>query len=66
MNDYSIFPIINGLSDHDGQSISIHSFNLRPPPIKCRFIRKINEQKINDFLIKLSNENWDAVFITLS
>ena len=42
MGDYSICPIINGLSDHDAQSISIHSFNLRPPPKKCRFIRKIN------------------------
>jgi len=32
MSDYSICPIINGLSDHDAQFISIHSFNLRPPP----------------------------------
>jgi hypothetical protein len=64
MGDYSICPIINGLSDHDAQSISIHSFNLRPPPKKCRFIRKINEYTLNDFLIKLSYENWDTVFST--
>jgi hypothetical protein len=60
MGDYSICPIINGLSDHDAQSISIHSFNLRPPPKKCR----INEYTLNDFLIKLSYENWNTVFST--
>ena len=51
----------NGLSDHDAQSISIHSFNLRLPPKKYRFIRKINEYTLNDVLIKLSYENWDTV-----
>jgi hypothetical protein len=64
MGDYSICPIINGLSDHDAQSISLHSFILRPSPKKCRFIRKINEHTINDFLIKLSYENWGTVFST--
>jgi hypothetical protein len=29
---------------------------------KYRFIRKINEYTLNDFLIKLSYENWDTVF----
>jgi len=32
MGNYSLCPIINGLSDHDAQSITLHSFNLRPPP----------------------------------
>ena len=32
MGNYSICPIINGLSDHDAQSIKLHSFNQRPPP----------------------------------
>ena len=31
MGNYSICPIINGLSDHDAQSIILHSFNLTPP-----------------------------------
>jgi hypothetical protein len=64
MGDYSIRPIINGLSDHDAQSISVHSFSIRPPPKKFKIIRGINEQTINDFLINLSYENWDAVFST--
>ena len=64
MGDYSICPIINGLSDHDAQYISLHSFIMRPPLKKYRFIRKINEHTINDFLIKLSYENWETVFST--
>jgi hypothetical protein len=44
MRNYSICPIINGLSDHDAESVTLHSFNLRPPPKKCMLIRKINIQ----------------------
>ena len=64
MRDYTICPIINGLSDHDAQSISVHSFIQRPPHKKYRFTRKINEHTINDCLIKLSFENWETVFST--
>ena len=64
MGDYSVCPIINGLSDHDAQYISLHSFIMRPPLKKYRFIRKINEHTINDFLIKLGYENWETVFST--
>jgi len=62
MGNYSICPIIIGLSDHDAQSITLHSFNQRPPPKKYMLIRKINEHTINDFLNKLSCESWDTVF----
>jgi exonuclease III len=34
MGNYSICSIINGLSDHDAQSITSHFFNLRPPTKK--------------------------------
>ena len=64
MGNYSICPIIIGLSDHDAQSITLHSFNLRPPPKKCILITKINEHTINDFLNKLSYGIWDAIFST--
>jgi hypothetical protein len=29
---------------------------------KCILIRKINACSINDFILKLSHENWDSVF----
>jgi hypothetical protein len=64
MGNYSICPTINGLSDHDAQSITSHSFNLRPPPKKCMLIREINEHTINDFLNKLSYKTWDTIFST--
>jgi len=64
MGNYSICPIINGLSDHDAQSITLHCFNLRPPTKKYMLVRKINEHTINDFLIKLSYETWDTIFCT--
>jgi len=41
IRNYSICSIINGLSDHDTHSITLHSLNLRPPPKKCVLIRKI-------------------------
>ena len=34
MGNCSICPVINGLSDHDAQPITLHSFNLRPPTKK--------------------------------
>ena len=62
--NYSICPTINGLSDHDAQSVTLHFFNLGQPPKKCMSIRKINEHTINDFLNKLSYETWDTIFST--
>ena len=63
MGNYSTCPIIDGLSDHDAQSITLLSFNQRPPPKKCMLIRKMSEHSINDFL-KLSCESWDTIFST--
>jgi len=34
--NYSVSPIINGLSDHDAQLITLHSYNLRSPSKKYR------------------------------
>jgi hypothetical protein len=62
--NYSVSPITNGLSDHDAQIITFHSFNLRPPTKTCMLFRKINEQTINDFLLKLSHETSDTIFST--
>ena len=62
MGNYSICRIINGLSDHNAKSITLHSFNQRPPPKKCMLMRKINEHTINDFLNKLSYKTWDTIF----
>ena len=64
MGNYSICPIINGLSDHDVQSITLHSFNMRSHTQKSMLLRKTKESKINDFLMTLSYETWDNIFST--
>jgi hypothetical protein len=59
-----IIIIINGLSDHDAQNITLHSLKLRPSTKKFLLIRNINKQTINDFLLKLSFVTCDTVFST--
>jgi hypothetical protein len=61
-DSYSICPIINGLSDHDEQSITFNAKNLKPHTKQFKVIRKINKYTINDFLTKLSYETWDLTF----
>jgi hypothetical protein len=62
VGNYSINPVINGLSDHDAQVVTFHSLSLGPQIKKFMSIRKITELTINDFLLKLSYETWDTVF----
>ena len=61
MRKYSVSPVINGLSDHDSQLITIHTHNLRSYAKKYMLIRQINDHTINYFLTKLSCELWDGV-----
>jgi hypothetical protein len=62
IRNYSISSITNGLSDHDAQSLTLHSIGTCRTSKKSILIRKINECSINDFIYKLSHENWDSVF----
>jgi hypothetical protein len=58
-DSYSIYPIINRLSDHDARSITFNTITLKPPIKQVMEIRKINKYTINYFLAKLSYETWD-------
>jgi hypothetical protein len=51
-HDYSICPIINGLSDHDTQLITFNTISLKPPIKQFMEIRKFDKNSINDFLFK--------------
>jgi hypothetical protein len=53
-DDHSICPIINGLSDHDAQSITLNKININLYAKQFKIIRKINKQTIDDILIKFS------------
>jgi hypothetical protein len=61
--NFSIIPLINGLSDHDGQIITLsHITNITPN--KVSFLsRKINKDSILKFLNLLSYENWEEIFV---
>ena len=43
-DSYSICPIINGLSDHDTQSMTFNIITLKPPTKQVIEVRKINTQ----------------------
>jgi len=43
-DSYSICPVINGLSDHDAQSITFNITILKPPIKQVMKVRKINTQ----------------------
>jgi hypothetical protein len=61
-NNYSLCPIINGLSDHDVQLITLNTISLKPLTKQIMEIKKFDENSINDFLNKLSYETWDITF----
>jgi len=51
-----IFPICNGLSDHNAQLIMIHDIGLYDQIYNIINIRRINENSLNDFKYILNLE----------
>jgi hypothetical protein len=59
-SNFIITPVINGLSDHDAQLLTITEINLTKnmPP---KTIRNMHKNSIMEFQIKLSYKLWDNV-----
>ena len=58
---YTIHPLPNGLSDHDGQNLTI--LNLPIPSKHIKFIHTtFDNDSITQFKLQLSYEQWDNVF----
>lgn len=57
---YTVCPLINDLSDHDGQIVRIKA--IFQTQTKKNIARKINKDTISDFLNKLSSESWEGIF----
>ena len=55
--------LVNGLFDHDVQSITINNITVDKHINKTQSIRKFNKLSISQFAVNLSYENWDNVFI---
>jgi hypothetical protein len=61
LNNYQVFPLINGLSDHDAQIIVLNSLQNKPDEHQPYFRRNINIPWQNS-RIALSYGTWDLVF----
>ena len=61
--DFSVYPIINGISDHDAQIITLTDISISIPRHSSSLIRKIVSNTIKNFVYLLSFENWENVFM---
>jgi hypothetical protein len=59
---YAVTPIINGMSNHDTQLLTINTNNSEVPIHRSRTVSKINKYTISNFIDKLSSEIWDPIF----
>jgi hypothetical protein len=60
--NFVIFPIYNGLLDHDAQLITIHDIGLYEQTCYVINIRRISENFLNDFKYNLNFEQWEDIF----
>jgi hypothetical protein len=61
-NNFFLFPIINGLSDHDAQTIIIRNILEKKCDTHVCFNRRIDKFSIIDFNTKLSYESLKCIF----
>jgi hypothetical protein len=62
LKDYSIAPIYNDLSDHDGQFLTIYTGSDINRLTYRQIIKKINQASLQELSFRLSFENWEEVF----
>ena len=60
--NYSVYPLINGLSDHDAQVLNLLDITVLDERKELYSYRKINTYSLNEFQTKLSYETWETVF----
>jgi tyrosyl-tRNA synthetase len=59
---YDLYPLINGLSDHDAQSLILNMGQKKENECHTYTKRKINKYTTADFQLKLSHETREPVF----
>jgi len=60
---HTIYPFINGLSDHEAQILVIENIVLTKQRINITTKRDINDQSILEFQLLLSHENCEEIFM---
>ena len=58
----SVYSLINGLSDHDAQVLTLPNIILPDDRHEFYFYRKITERSLNEFQMSISYEAWENVF----
>jgi len=61
--NYTIYPHINGLSNHEAQIMVIENTVLTKQRNNITTKRDINVQSILEFQLLLSHENWEEMFM---
>jgi hypothetical protein len=61
--NYTIYPFINGLSDHEVQILVIENIVHKKQRNGITTKRDINDQSILEFQLLLSYENWEEIFM---
>jgi hypothetical protein len=61
-HNYMVTPFPNGLSD-DTQILAFRALSPGQSP-GTKFVRKVDQQTISDFIFALSNESWSNIFNT--
>lgn len=55
-------PLINGLSDHDAQLLTIHNMCIKKQNSKKQRIQQINNDTLTTFQTLLEKETWKSVY----
>jgi hypothetical protein len=63
VNNYSIIPVVNGLSDHDAQLLLLNNLKIQNSNFCCYTKRQINKANIENFKLNFSYETWEEIFI---
>ena len=62
IDKYDIYPLVNGLSDHDAQLLTLHKVQKQVQQQYTYMKRMINNDTIANFQLQLSQESWESVF----
>jgi len=62
MGNYELYPLINGLSDHDAEMLILNKGQKKEKECYTYTKRKINKYTIADFQLNLRYEMWEQVF----
>jgi hypothetical protein len=59
---YDIYPLVNGLSDHDAQLLILHKVENQGQQQFTYMKRMMNNDTIANFQSQLSQETWESIF----